>query len=316
MNVSVVIPVYNAAKFIESTVESVLVLKEVKEIILVEDASPDDSLKICYKLEKKHDIVKVFRHPGGVNKGEGESRNLGIKKATQEFISFLDADDFFTNNRYKIEKQIFDNNPECDGVYGAVGTEYVDEIGAKAWEAKGLNKKTLTTVSKPIKPEHLFEFLSGYNNAGNYNGYFSIIGVTLKRKSILESGIKFSALKLHTDTVFLWEYSYKMKLCTGDYENPIAVRRVHKDNQFIHHDNLNHSRFLMYKMLSKKWKKKKYDKKYKTFFYKETKNYLFRLHGHKALLYNLLKTLITIPEFISLLNKNDLKIILHRVIYG
>ena len=83
MNVSVIIPVYNAEKYIEKAVSSALQLEEVKEIILIEDASPGDDLAICKGLVEQHEKIKLYTHPNNENRGAGASRNLGIINATQ-----------------------------------------------------------------------------------------------------------------------------------------------------------------------------------------------------------------------------------------
>src|SRR5690606_1248107 len=98
--ISVIIPVYNAAAFVEQAVQSALTQPEVSEVILVEDGSEDKSLPICEKLASQNDIITLLRHPGGVNKGAGASRNLGIQHTKNEWIAFLDADDYYLENRF------------------------------------------------------------------------------------------------------------------------------------------------------------------------------------------------------------------------
>src|SRR5688572_18232560 len=105
--VSVIIPVYNAEKYLRNAVESAVNLEEVGEILLIEDNSPDNALQVCLQLEKEYDKVKVHRHPNGENRGAGESRNLGIKKSSFDYIAFLDADDWYLSNRFKRCKEIF-----------------------------------------------------------------------------------------------------------------------------------------------------------------------------------------------------------------
>jgi len=250
MNVSVIIPVYKAEAFVEKAVRSALSHPEVKEILLVEDGSADGSLDVCKQLAQNHVEVQVLQHPHGINKGAGASRNLGIKNATQEYIAFLDADDYYTAIRFQKEKEVFKNHPEADGVYGAIGVEYLDAVGATAWEQKGLDEHSLTTVNKPIDPAHLFEFLISVKNPNRYQGYYSIDGLTLRRESLAKSGLLFNtSLRLHQDTVFLWQTSYALKLFTGEYQKPIAMRGVHESNRFIHAKKINLSRSKQFKVL-------------------------------------------------------------------
>ena len=246
MKVSVIIPVYKAENFIRKSVESALFHDEVKEIILIEDGSPDNSLQECKALTAEYNRVHMYQHEGGVNKGAGASRNLGILKASQAFICFLDADDYMTAIRFEKEKEIFANNPDADGVYGAIGTHYYDEIGAKAWENQGLDEKHIDAVHNEISPEHLFENLIGFNRP--YNGEVTIQTITIKRIKLFQYKIQFDeTLRLHQDTLFLWQCAYYLKLFTGEIKKPLAIRGVHKDNRFIHHNNLSDSRSKFYR---------------------------------------------------------------------
>ena len=95
MKISVIIPVYNAGKYVKSAVESALMQDETKGVILVEDGSPDNSLQVCRELAEKHEAVTLYRHPDHQNHGAGESRNFGIEKAACDYIAFLDADDLW-----------------------------------------------------------------------------------------------------------------------------------------------------------------------------------------------------------------------------
>lgn len=99
--VSVVVPVYNASKYVETCITSILnqSLKEV-EIILVEDASEDNSLAILQSYQKQYpDQIKLLIN--SKNMGQGYSRNRGLKEAIGEYISFVDSDDYLHPNMYE-----------------------------------------------------------------------------------------------------------------------------------------------------------------------------------------------------------------------
>ena len=91
--VSVVIAVYNAESFLRECLDSVLAqrLRDI-EIICVNDGSSDGSLDILREYEKKDSRVRVIDQE---NQGAGAARNAGLRAAKGEFLSFLDADDFF-----------------------------------------------------------------------------------------------------------------------------------------------------------------------------------------------------------------------------
>ncbi|MDQ0784192.1 glycosyltransferase family 2 protein [Chryseobacterium sp. W4I1] len=128
MKISVIIPVYNAEKYVTKAVNSVLQFDEVDEVILIEDGSPDHALTVCLELAQKHERVQLFQHSDKKNHGAGASRNLGIEKASGDFIAFLDADDYFLSNRFDAEKEHFKNS-DIEGVFNAIGTEFLTEKG-------------------------------------------------------------------------------------------------------------------------------------------------------------------------------------------
>ncbi|CAH2463825.1 MULTISPECIES: glycosyltransferase family 2 protein [Bacillus cereus group] len=101
--VSVIVPLYNAEKYIEETMESILnqTYKNL-EIVVVDDGSKDQSSSIVKNLEKKYpEQIKYILQE---NQGVSVARNTGIENASGEYVSFLDSDDVW--HPTKIEKQI------------------------------------------------------------------------------------------------------------------------------------------------------------------------------------------------------------------
>ena len=98
--VSVIIPLYNAEKYIAETIQNVLnQTYQPIEVIIVDDGSKDRSLSVAKSFESEK--VKVFSQ---TNKGASAARNYGLREAKGEFIQFLDADDLLSAN--KIEEQV------------------------------------------------------------------------------------------------------------------------------------------------------------------------------------------------------------------
>lgn len=91
--VSVIMPVYNAEEYLETSIGSWLnqSLKE-KELICIDDGSTDNSLKIISKYCDQYENIKLLRQN---NLGAGIARNNGMKQMQGEFVAFLDADDFY-----------------------------------------------------------------------------------------------------------------------------------------------------------------------------------------------------------------------------
>ncbi len=107
--VTCIIPVFNCEKYIESAIESVLnqTYKNI-EIIVVDDGSTDRTPELIKKFNGK---IKYIRHP---NSGSAAARNLGISKASGDFIGFLDSDDMWDKNKIFLQLKCFENNPEID----------------------------------------------------------------------------------------------------------------------------------------------------------------------------------------------------------
>ena len=101
--VSIITPTYNTEKFIKLTIQSVQNQTfENWEMILVDDASTDETVKIISELAKADNRIKLFQLPN--NSGNGFARNVALKKATGKYIAYLDADDLWFP--MKLEKQI------------------------------------------------------------------------------------------------------------------------------------------------------------------------------------------------------------------
>lgn len=90
--VSIIIPIFNVEQYLKRTVDSILnqTYKNI-EIILVDDGSIDNSGIICDEYAKEDNRIKVFHKTNG---GVSSARNLGITKATGDFICLVDSDDF------------------------------------------------------------------------------------------------------------------------------------------------------------------------------------------------------------------------------
>ncbi len=105
---SFIVPVYNAEKYLRRTVKSILDQDydtNKIEIILINDGSTDNSLKICNSF-KRDNIVVLDQKNGGVS----NARNNGLKHARGKIITFLDSDDFISNNLCKEVYKMFHEN--------------------------------------------------------------------------------------------------------------------------------------------------------------------------------------------------------------
>lgn len=228
LNISVIIPVYNAALFVEKAVNSALQFDEVQEILLIEDKSSDNSLSICQNLVEKHPKIKLFQHPDKGNHGAGATRNLGLEKATQEFIAFLDADDYYLPNRFDAEKELF-KDEKTEGVFGAIGVEFLSEMGKIEFEEKFKNNQ-LTTVNHPAEGKDVFYGLLGLDKS--FGSFFHLDGLTIRKSTIDKNQLKFNEqLRVHQDSDFIIKLAYHCYLKSGKITEAVAIRGVHDDNR-------------------------------------------------------------------------------------
>ena len=226
MKISVIIPVYNAEKYIEKAVESALQFDEVFEVLLIEDQSPDNALAVCKRLADHYERIKLFQHPDKKNHGAGASRNLGIEKADGDFIAFLDADDYYLPNRFDAEKELF-LNPDVDGVYGALGVHYYTEKAKEQYYH--IYKDKLDTVYKKAQP---IDVCPGQMNLRGSFGLIHLDTLTVRRTSLNKVNKLFEpSLRLHQDTEFTIRLSYYLNLYTGINDKAIAIRGIHESNR-------------------------------------------------------------------------------------
>lgn len=93
MKFSIVIPIFNAEKYLNRCIESLLKYDKANiEIVLINDGSTDKSLEICKYYKSKYSNIVLINKK---NEGQGIARNYGIEVATGDYITFVDSDDFF-----------------------------------------------------------------------------------------------------------------------------------------------------------------------------------------------------------------------------
>ena len=101
--VSVIVPVYNKEKYLNSCLESIVnqTMKDL-EILLINDGSVDGSAGLCDEWAEKDSRIRVVHKQ---NEGAGCTRNKGLELARGRFISFVDADDYIDTGLYDIVTQ-------------------------------------------------------------------------------------------------------------------------------------------------------------------------------------------------------------------
>ena len=116
--ISIIVPVYNVEEYLDKCVESIVnqTYKNI-EVILVDDGSPDNCPKMCDDWAKKDKRIKVIHKKNG---GLSDARNKGIDESKGEYLSFVDSDDYITDNYVEL-------------LYNIISKEHADISMAKQY---------------------------------------------------------------------------------------------------------------------------------------------------------------------------------------
>lgn len=113
IELSVIIPAYNACKTIGRCLDSLLqsIQQATVEIICVDDGSKDDTWNILQTYSKKYDCLRIFHKENG---GVGSARNLGLSQVNGNYIAWVDSDDYVTRDWYEtIHAGLAKYSPDC-----------------------------------------------------------------------------------------------------------------------------------------------------------------------------------------------------------
>lgn len=99
IELSIIMPVYNSEKYLEKAILSALKNLTIKyELIIINDCSTDNSLKIINKIIKNNKNIILINNEKNI--GAGLSRNKGLEIAKGKYIGFIDSDDYVQENYY------------------------------------------------------------------------------------------------------------------------------------------------------------------------------------------------------------------------
>ncbi|NNC43354.1 MAG: glycosyltransferase family 2 protein [Acidimicrobiia bacterium] len=157
--VSVVIPVYNAARFLEEAVDSVLAQSYKHwELLLVDDGSTDNGRQICDRYALAHpDKIRVLDHPG--HRGLPASRNLGVVSARGDLIAALDADDVWLPDRLEHQVQLAIRHPDVGMVCGPTWY-WFSWTGLAADRGLDMRRELKIEYDRRYEPPHLLSKLA------------------------------------------------------------------------------------------------------------------------------------------------------------
>ena len=185
--VSVIMPVYNSAKYLNSSIESVQkqTLKDI-EIICVDDGSTDDSLDILIDLNNEYGNIKVVFQE---NLGPGMARNTGIKNACGEYIAFLDSDDIFLDD-FALET-MYDEGKSNDFNLVCANLKWIHQ------------NYTVDTHYDFVNSRFTYFYKKDVLKSEDYGIPFAFYRNLFKRSFLEENDIVFPDLRFGEDPVFM-----------------------------------------------------------------------------------------------------------------
>lgn len=194
---SIIIPIYNAEKYLSDCLESVINqnYKNI-EILLIDDGSTDCSGIICDKYKCKDSRVKVIHKK---NEGCSVARNIGIKEAKGDLIAFVDADDVIDCQIYEILIRNLDvTNSDLSAC--AYKKEYD--------RGRILSKNIYEVIPKPLIFENRDIFVSVTRSEKSIEGY---IWNKVWKKEIIDEHLFRENIVMCEDSIFSWEVLKNVK---------------------------------------------------------------------------------------------------------
>lgn len=153
MTVSILLPAYNASKFLEAALDSIRAQTYSDyELIAIDDGSSDDTREILQRRAMIDPRIRVISHK---NIGMGASLNLGLRAAKHDWIVRMDADDVMAFDRIEKQKNFVERNPEI-----SIAASYVKYINDRGdYIGRGLSPlTTLEKVRERVASGHLIGF--------------------------------------------------------------------------------------------------------------------------------------------------------------
>lgn len=190
MELTIIVPVYNVEQYLKECLDSIYQIKNIKyEVILINDGSTDLSFEILKEYQKKYpEITKVVNKENG---GLSSARNIGIKEAKGEYISFIDSDDIISPKEFE---EFFKEGQklDLDVIVGNMRYFLGDKIGEPLFRSQEIKDFTVGKGTKFFLT--LFE--------GNKCFREEVVDDIYKRDFICENKLYFHDNLVHEDSYF------------------------------------------------------------------------------------------------------------------
>ena len=187
--VSIVVPVYNTAKYLRECLDSILnqTFKDI-EVICVDDGSKDGSFVILREYEVRDGRVRVLTKEND-GRGAAGARNLGMDNATGDYVLFLDGDDFFSHDM--VERMVGRARETDADVVLCRAERYDDRIHKRQRDYEGINFRHLPdkeVFSYKDCPDRIFQIAD-----------WIVWNKLFRRRLLVDNGLRFEAIPISDD---------------------------------------------------------------------------------------------------------------------
>lgn len=213
VKISAILPAYNVEKYLGQCIESIINQNIECEIIIVNDGSTDNTLKVAESYKEKYSFIRVFSQE---NCGQSTARNKGIENATGEYLLLLDSDDYLFPDTLNVLYNLCKEND----------LDYI-KCGWNSFVEGDENNSFLTlpktdSLNKVVTSEKYFcELIKAGYNCLLWNGI-------IKRQFLNDIGIKYYEGIQYEDNL------YALQLYLSDYNAKVLQTDIYLTNARLH----------------------------------------------------------------------------------
>ena len=191
---TIAVPCYNSAAYMSRCIDSLLPGGEEVEILVIDDGSKDDTLKVAQEYEAKYPgIVKAIHQE---NKGHGGAVNTGIENASGLFFKVCDSDDWFKQEAYLKVLEVLAEMVKSQSRLDMLIANYV-------YEKEGEKHKKVMHQRRTLPQNEIFKWEDcGHFKKGHYILMHSVI---FRTRVLLESGLKLPEHTFYVDNLYVFE---------------------------------------------------------------------------------------------------------------
>lgn len=202
---AVIIPFYNAERYIKRCLDSCRDCPEIDEIVVVNDGSQDKSREIVEAIKADCNRIKLVSHPDQANHGVAASRNLGIRNTSADWITFCDADDYYLPRRFELFAKAADKHHSI----------YFETIGGEDGTTTGLTSFSPRGAS-----------IASFRNAliAHREERISIIGIIVRKGALESIGLFDESLLIGEDTDLIWRLAGRFEFSELEHQTPQVIR--------------------------------------------------------------------------------------------